>query len=259
MARYRAITRIIAISQFVARSVEDSGIDPARIAVVYDGVAVPPPVTTDERERARNVARARWGVGEGDRLLGCVSHLSPEKGQEVLLRALHLLAADESAGDRAPRVPPRCYRLLLAGAGNDRARLEALTKDLGISDRVIFAGFVEDVNSIYSALDIFLFPSLAEPLGSSLLDAMGCGLPCIAVASGGVPEVIEDGVNGVLLSPLLAPAAFADAIASLIADPAAAERLGVAARDTVAARFSASHMVDATLAVYEEALAQGRP
>jgi glycosyltransferase involved in cell wall biosynthesis len=248
MARYRAASRIIAVSHFVARSMEASGLDPSRVAVVHDGVPISPPLTALERE----ATRTRWSIPEEDCLLGCVSHLSREKGQEVLLRALHLIIA-RTAGLH----PPRC-QLLLAGAGNDRARLEALARDLGIFDRVIFAGFADDVDSVYAAQDIFLFPSLAEPLGSSLLDAMARGLPCIAVGSGGVPEVVKDGVNGILLSSPPAPAAFADAIACLITNPVTAARLGVAARDTVEAHFTASHMVDSTLAVYEKTLAGGR-
>jgi glycosyltransferase involved in cell wall biosynthesis len=270
LARYRAASSIIAVSRFVARSMEDRGIEPPRIAIVYDGVTVPPQVTADQHERVRSAARARWGIAEGDCAVGCVSHLSPEKGQEVLLRALHLLAARDFATEFvpecAPKVPvtaaeipgshagPRGVRLLLAGAGNDRARLESLAKDLGIADRVIFAGFVDDVGSIYAALDIFLFPSGAEPLGSSLLDAMACGLPCIAVASGGVPEVLEDGVNGVLVPAPASPADFADAVSPLNANPTDAARLGAAARDSIAARFSAAHMVGSTLAIYEEVL-----
>jgi glycosyltransferase involved in cell wall biosynthesis len=245
MARYRAASRIIAISQFVTRSIAASGIDASRVAVVHDGVAIPPPATADERERSRNSSRVRWGIAEGDCVLGCVSQLSVEKGQEVLLRGLAALK------DRKTASGP--VRLLLAGAGKDHTRLEFLARELGIAERVIFAGFVEDVDSVYAALDVFLFPSLAEPLGSSLLDAMARSLPCIAVASGGVPEVIEDGVNGVLLSSPPPPAAFAEAIDRFIVNPAEAARLGAAARDTVESRFSAACMMEGTLAIYEVA------
>ena len=268
-ARYCAASSIIAVSRFVARSMEGRGIEPARIAIVYDGVTVPPQVTEDQHERARSAARARWGIAEGECVLGCVSNLSPEKGQEVLLHALHLLAAREfatkSVPECAPQVPvaaagilespgARQCRMVLAGAGNDHARLEALAHDLGIADRIIFTGFVDDVDSIYTALDIFLFPSAAEPLGSSLLDAMACGLPCIAVASGGVREAMEDGVNGLLVPAPAAPAGFADAVARLNANPCDAARLGAAARETIVTRFSAARMVDSTLAVYEKAV-----
>jgi glycosyltransferase involved in cell wall biosynthesis len=244
LARYRAARSIIAVSRFVAESMEGRGIDPARIAVVHDGVRIPPPIASPQRE----AARARWGVAEGDWVLGCVSQLSPEKGQEVLLHATALIAAREAGGNR------RC-RLLLAGEGRDRPRLETLARELGIVDRVIFAGFVDDVELVYGALDVFVFPSLAEPLGSSLLDAMAHGLPCIAAASGGVPEVIEDGVNGILVAAPPTPSHFATAIGRVIADHDEAGLLGGAARATVAERFSAERMVDATLAVYLEASA----
>jgi glycosyltransferase involved in cell wall biosynthesis len=246
MTRYRAASGIIAISQFVARSVAASGIDPSRIAVIHDGVAIPPPVTTGERERARNYSRARWGIAEGDCALGCVSHLSSEKGQEVLLRALALLKDRKTAN--------RPIRLLLAGAGKDQTRLELLARELGIAERVVFAGFVDEVDSVYAALDIFLFPSAAEPLGSSLLDAMARGLPCIATASGGVPEVLENGVSGVLVPAPPGAADFADAIARLNGNSAEAARLGAAARENIVTRFSAARMVDSTVSVYEKAV-----
>jgi glycosyltransferase involved in cell wall biosynthesis len=72
-------------------------------------------------------------------------------------------------------------------------------RELGVTDAVIFAGFVEDIAQVYRALDVFVYPSLAEPLGTSLLAAMGWGLPVVAVASGGVPEYVEDGVSGLLV------------------------------------------------------------
>ncbi len=136
----------------------------------------------------RRAARARWNITDQDLLLGCVGYLLPEKGQDTLLRALPQIRAQF----------PNC-RIILAGDGPCRVKLQSLARELGIVDAVIFAGFVEDVEAVYRALDLFVFPSLAEPLGSSLLTAMAHGLPVIAVASGGVPEIIENGRNGILV------------------------------------------------------------
>ena len=97
----------------------------------------------------------------------------PEKGQEFAVRAMAEVRA---------KFPPA--RLLLAGDGPCRGQLEKLARELGVADAVIFAGFVEDIAQVYRALDVFVFPSLAEPLGTSLLAAMGWGLPVVAVASG---------------------------------------------------------------------------
>ena len=109
---------------------------------------------------------------------------------------------------------------------------------------------MEDVAEVYRALDLFVFPSLAEPLGSSLLAAMACGLPVVAVAGGGVPEVIEEG-SGLLLAQA-GPDEIARAAVGLLLDPDLAARLGVAARRVIQQRFTADHMVNATLNIYSE-------
>ena len=234
-ARYQSARCVLAISRFVAKSVVDSGLPAGVISVVYDGVAVPPPCSPESRRRACE----RWGIAPGEPLLGCVGYLLPEKGQESLLRAFPEIHA---------RVP-NC-RLLLAGDGPCRQRLDRLAKQLGVHSAVLFAGHVEDVSEVYRALDLFVFPSLAEPLGTSLLGAMASGLPVLAVAGGGVPEVIEEG-SGLLLAQS-SPEEIARAAVGLLLDRELAARLGAAARRVIERRFTADHMVDATLKIYSE-------
>ena len=235
LARYHAASRIIAVSQFVASSVIASGIDSKRVAVVYDGVEIPP-ATTAEMHRA---ARAQWGITEHDVLLGCVGYLLPEKGQDTLLRALPRIRAQFPNS-----------RVILAGDGPCRMKLESLARELGIIDAVIFAGFVEDVEAVYQALDLFVFPSLAEPLGSSLLAAMAHGLPVVAVARGGVPEIIENEKNGILVD---SPDAvkFAAAVCQMLDDHDGTARMAKAARETVERRFSAQLLAENTLQQYQ--------
>jgi len=237
-ARYQTARRVLAISRFVAQSVVDSGLPAGVVRVVYDGVEVPPLPTPESRRRARE----RWGTPAGDPLLGCVGYLLPEKGQESLLRALPAIRA---------RIP-NC-RLLLAGDGPCRPRLERLAEQLGVHSAVQFAGHLQDVAEVYRALDLFVFPSLAEPLGTSLLAAMACGLPVMAVAGGGVPEVIEEG-SGLLLAQS-SPDEIARAAVALLLDRDRAARLGVAARRVIQQRFTSDHMVDATLKIYSELVA----
>src|SRR5438128_5457941 len=162
--RYLAASRILAISRFVEQSVLNSGISPQNVEVVYEGVEVPPPVT----EKARAHARQRWRINDDNMLLGCVGYLLPEKGQEYLVRAFPSVRA------KFPEA-----RLLLAGDGPCRKMLESLTRNYGLQDAIVFAGFVEDIRQVYAALDVFMFPSLAEPLGTSLLAAMAWGLPVV--------------------------------------------------------------------------------
>jgi len=236
--RYLAAQRILAISQFVKQSVLDSGIPAEIVEVIYEGVEVPPPVTPE----ARALARQHWRVNEQDILFGCVGYLLPEKGQEFILQAFPAVRA---------KFPTA--RLLLAGDGPCRPRLEALSRAEGLDQAVIFAGFVEDISQVYAALDAFLFPSLAEPLGTSLLAAMAWGLPVLAVASGGVPEYIEPGNTGLLVTHPKAEL-FSAEMLRLLSEPELARRLGAAARVAIETRFSADRMVENTLRVYESAL-----
>jgi len=242
LARYRAAQRIIAISHFVAESMRASGLAQS-IAVVHDGVEIPPLPDATKRGAARRI----WGVEENQFLLGCVSYLLPEKGQKHALEALSIVK----------KYLPST-RLLLAGDGPCREELERHTRELGLKEGVIFAGHLEDVASVYRALDLFLFPSLAEPLGSSLLTAMAHGLPVVALESGGVPEVVRNGRDGLLVNetrPDYLSHALANAVLDILRKPELARALGAAARETIAERFSARRMAEETLRVYEEAKA----
>jgi glycosyltransferase involved in cell wall biosynthesis len=218
--------------------VTDAGIDASRVGVVYDGVEIPPVITAE----TRRAPRRRWNIADDAVLLGCVGYLLPEKGQESLVRAMKTVTSQI----------PAC-KLMLAGDGPMRAQLEALAAELSLSNAVIFAGFVEDTESIYRALDAFVFPSLAEPLGSSLLAAMAHGLPVIAVASGGVLEIIESGRNGVLAAASDA-ADLGRAICDVLGDAKTAQRLGAAARETIAQRFDVDLLAEDTLREYEQAI-----
>jgi len=236
LARYRAARRILAISRFVERSVLTSGLPANKVELVYEGVEVP----TEPSAKARAAARRRWKVADNEKLLGCVGYLLPEKGQQFLIPALPSLHGHWAS-----------CRLLLAGDGSCRPRLEALARELGLETAVIFAGLVEDVSQVYAALDVFVFPSLAEPLGTSLLAAMAYGLPVVAVASGGVPEYVEDRRSGLLVGQPDA-GLMAAAVGQLLEDAEFAKHLGLAARETIRQRFSADIMVANTLRVYAQ-------
>jgi glycosyltransferase involved in cell wall biosynthesis len=242
LARYRAARRILAISRFVAERIIASGIDPAKVEIVYEGVVLPVAITPEQRREARRC----WDIAEEEILLGCVGYLVREKGQETLLAALPAVLSRF----------PTC-RLLLAGDGPCRPALEKLARDLGVAPRVIFAGFIEDVAQVYRALDLFLWPSLNEGLGTSLLVALAHSLPVVSVASGAAPEIVEDGRNGFLFPPSHADEC-AQAILRLLQGPSLAARFTAAARQTIADKFTVDRMVENTLEKYERILAEMR-
>ena len=240
LSRYRAAHRVLAISRFVAETVRAAGIPADRVDVVYDGVdflSLPPTAM-------RHSARRRWGVADKEKLIGCVGYLVPGKGQEFLLRALPTVLEQF----------PTC-RLLLIGDGPCRPQLERLVRQLGLQSAVSLAGFVDDLAQVYSALDVFVFPSLLEGLGTSLLAAMSYALPVVAAQGAGL-EVVEDGRNG-LLVPASDSTALASALVHLLDDAELAARLGAAARETIQQRFTADRMVENTLRIYQQVSSAG--
>jgi glycosyltransferase involved in cell wall biosynthesis len=236
--RYQVAAKIVANSQWVAECVVASGILSEKLTVVHEGTEIPPRFTMKQKQ----CAREHWGVPEGTTLLGCVGVLLPDKGQEWLIRALAELRKE------FPNV-----KLLLAGDGREREKLQNLAHELGVSDAVIFAGFVKDVESVYAALDVFLLPSFFEALNNSLLAAMVYEIPSIAFNRGALREIIEHGKSGLLVEAANT-SALRDAIASFLREPAFARQLGAAGRERVQENFSAAKMVDGMIRVYEEVL-----
>jgi glycosyltransferase involved in cell wall biosynthesis len=138
-----------------------------------------------------------------------------------------------------------------------RDELQARVDALGLRERVAFLGFRSDVPALLRQVAVSVLPSLSEGLSNVVLEAMAAGVPVVATAVGGTPELITHGETGLLVPPRDAHA-LAGAVASLLADPARAQALGAAARRTVAARFSLQAMVRETERLYEQLL-QRRP
>jgi glycosyltransferase involved in cell wall biosynthesis len=237
-ARYEAAARIIANSKWVAEQAVNSGAPREKITIVYEGAEIPPRFTQQQRLEAR----ARWGIAEGNPLLGCVGVLLPDKGQEWLIRSL---AAVRKEFPEA--------KLLLAGDGPCRQSLESLARELGIAGDVLFPGFVKDVETVYAALDVFLLPSFFEALNNSLLAAMAYEIPSIAFNRGALGEIIENGKSGLLVSGPDVPETTAAAL-KILGDADFARKLGQEGRKRVEQDFSAEHMVDGMVRIYEEAL-----
>ena len=228
---------ILAISKAVADDLPPAM--RARTRVVYNGL--------DLAAFDQAVARpADLPLSEGDGpVIGTVSYLIPWKGQEIFLRAAALLAGAHPS-----------WRFVVVGDPifqfrGERDRLEALAAELGIRDRVAFAGHREDIPAVMGALDLFVLPSLYEPFGRVLIEAMGARLPIVASRAGGVPEIVLDGETGVLVPPG-EPEALADAIAGLVIDRERADRLASAGRARVERCFSLEATVTGVLEAYED-------
>ena len=238
--RFRAATAIIANSRWVAEQAAASGAPSEKLRVVYEGVDIPELPDPDVRREARQ----RWKISN-EPLLGCVGVLSPDKGHEFVIRALAELRREFPSA-----------RLLLAGDGPARPCLESLAQDLGLRDAVIFAGFVKEIETVYRALDIFVFPSLFEGLGTSLLAAMSYSVPSITFFGCALGEIVDNGKSGIQVAPE-SPEQIANAAARLLGEPAFARQIAQAGRRRIEEVFSADRMVDETLRAYHDALEAG--
>ena len=237
-ARYLRADFILANSHWVAGQAAASGALKEKLRVVYEGVEIPPLPSAD----AKQAARLRWSLKKSDRVVGCVGALQSDKGHEWVIRALAKLH----------RKFPEC-KLLIAGDGELRPQLESLVNELDVRQNVIFAGFVKEISSIYEAIDVFVFPSLFEGLGTSLLSAMASAVPSVTFFGCALGEIVENGRSGLQVEPKN-PAKIASAVESLFRDKKMARRIAEAGRARIAEAFSADKMVENTLSVYEEAL-----
>lgn len=236
--RYEAAAKIVAISKWSAERTIESGAPQEKVTVVHEGVELPPA----QREEARIAARTHWSLPLNAPVMGCAGVLSEDKGQEWLIRAMAMVRADY----------PEC-RLLLAGDGPDRERLDLLAQELGVTENVVFAGFVKEMTRFYEAVDIFVLPSLFEALSNALMSAMAHGVPSIAFDGSGPAEIIEDGVSG-LTVPARNAEGLAQAMRKMLVDRDYAKRIGRGGRQRIEDAFSADRMVHNMISVYREAL-----
>ncbi|MBI4583694.1 MAG: glycosyltransferase [Planctomycetes bacterium] len=242
--------RIVAISQAVKNQLIRDGLPPGQIAVVHsgiDGSSWPPPEKKAEGEAAVPASRlkAELRLPPHAPLLLAVGALELKKGHGILLEAL-------------PQVLERQEAVLaILGEGPQAPELERQVERLGLRDRVRLLGFREDVQEILSAASIFVLPTLSEGLGTAILEALLLEKPVIASSVGGIPEIIEQRRHGLLVPPG-DPAALAQGILEVLSQPQAAAQRARAGRRRVLESFSADQMVEKTLAVYEELLAQAK-
>jgi glycosyltransferase involved in cell wall biosynthesis len=192
-------------------------------------------------------ARAALGLDADAPIVGTVSSLSEDRKGVA-----HFLEMAAAVARRVPSV-----QFVVAGDGALRPRLEAMARSLGLGQQVVFTGRLPDVRGVLAEMSVFVLPSLFEGCPYSLLEAMAMARPAVATAVGSVPEVVQDGVSGILVPPA-DPGALADAVCMLLRDETRAERMGLRGREIVTSRFAVSTMLDAILCVYRDAW-NGRP
>jgi glycosyltransferase involved in cell wall biosynthesis len=232
---------VIAISEAVAAQFEGM---PCPVRVIPNGI----PLERFEPGPPPPGLRAALGLPDGAPVVCVVARLTPWKGHQVLLRAWPAVCA---------RVPEA--RLLVVGEvafwqesyGDE---LRALAEELGVADSVHWLGFRADVADLLRLSDLLVLPSTDEPFGRVLIEAMAVGLPVVATASGGAPEIVVDGATG-LLAPPSDAGALADAIAELLSDPPRARAMGAAGRVRALERFDVRRVARQVQNLYDALLA----
>jgi glycosyltransferase involved in cell wall biosynthesis len=218
----------------------DEGIHPTKITVIYDGIELPSPPGPETRLAARRLL----GVDEQEFLVGNVGHLTREKGHEVLVRGFKKILARQPAA-----------KLLIVGDGPLRDPLRRLVKELELETNVVMLGQIADLGSILPAMDLFVYPSLEEGLGSVLLMAMAYRVPVCASRTGGIPELVLDETTGRLFAPGDSDA-LAEVVASSLARPTQMQECADKAFTRVTQQFQVERMVSATFDLYANLLNQ---
>jgi glycosyltransferase involved in cell wall biosynthesis len=209
------------------------GIPPSRTVTVHEGIDVEHAAAA---ERV-NLHEALW-LPHHAPVVGNVAALVPHKGQRYLIEAAHLVVQE---------VPDA--RFVILGEGELREQLQRQVHEHRLEKHVLLPGFRTDVLGCIKGFDLFVMSSVTEGLGTSLLDAMACGRPIVATRAGGIPEIVEDGVNGALVPPRDA-ASLAAAIVRALKDEGWRRRMGEAGLARVRERFTVDRMVEQTAAVY---------
>ena len=239
-ALLRALTphmdRLIAVSRAIEHKLVDEERTTVPVSLIYNGVDL----DRYDHQEACCTLPDEYGMEPGSKIVGVVARLEPEKGHPTLLEAWPAVL----------RAVPDTY-LLIVGEGSRRDALEAQARELQIAHRVVFTGRRDDVPAVTAALDVAVLPSYREAQGLSVLEAMALSRPVVASNVGGIPEMIEDGVTGLLVPPH-DPEALSAAIVRLLRDHPFADTLGRAGHDLVHDRFCIELMVSAVESIYDE-------
>jgi len=222
----RFVDRYVCVSDDVRAQCVTEGIGPSRLVTVLNGI---------------DVSRFGFRGPDPGGPVVAVARLSPEKDIANLVRATAI---------GAPRAPG--LRVEVAGGGPCLEELQQLAADLGVADRIVFLGEVRDIPSLLARARLFVLPSRSEGIPLTVLEAMACGLPVVATRVGGLPEVVEDEVTG-LLVPAADPTALAGAMIEIWGDPKRGDQMGRAGRQRAEECFGVGRMV----AEYEALYASG--
>lgn len=234
-----AVRRIICVSNAIREVMKPAVDDVQRLTVVHSGVD-----TEKFPSRPDGRLRRELGIAEDVPIVANIAALAPHKDYPTFIRAVELLVR---AGVNAQFV-------IIGGDGGEEGTVRELVQHKGLQDRVLFAGFRDDVPEILPEIDCLLFTSRTEGLGTTLLDAFAARVPVVATAAGGIPELVRDGKTG-LLVPVGDAAGLADSVSRMLKDAGLRSDLVDGACRYVQ-DFTKERTAEKTLDVYSEVLAE---
>lgn len=234
----KLVSAVIAVSNGVKEVLIKDGIPESKLYTIYEGTDL----SKFQIEGTKEEWKERLGL-RGDKFYaGIVAHLAHHKGHVYLIEAAKILK-EKGAN----------IEILIIGDGELRDSLLSKTKELKVEDIVKFLGFINDIPHLLKAIDLFVLSSYLEGLCTSLLDAMASKLPIVATRTGGIPEAVEDSVNGILVPPR-DPSALASAIYHLYSNRNLLIEMGEKGYQRVKRLFSVEIMVENTLSLYNKLL-----
>ena len=232
---YQTGDAVVCLAEAVRDMLLAQGLSPEKLVRIQPAINTVPFVHPPPGSRER--VRAEWKLPSDAVVVGAVGRLAVGKGQDIFLKAVRQL-------DACPSV-----RFLVVGDGPLRESLQQEAAALGIADRVVFTGFRSDMPEIMSALDVFVLASLSELAPLTILEAQAAHCAALATRVGGVGELIDHGVTGMMVSPGDVEA-LADAMRALIADPVLRDRLAAAGQEKAVCQFSLPRFVREIEALY---------
>lgn len=229
---------ITAVCEAAKKNLTDTGVNPRKIKVVYNGVDAIAPPTPEIRQEARK----QFGILDNEIAFSISARLNPVKGHRSLVEAVHRMKSTEN------------IKVFIAGTGQEEASLKALVKDYQLEDTVIFTGFLSDVSRLLYATDMLLNCSYGtEACSLAILEAFSLGIPCIATDYGGNPELVKHGING-MVYPTNDVDALTRALEQIQQNPGLIGEYGPGAKQTYQEGFTVELMTKNIEKVYEELL-----
>lgn len=231
--------KTIAVSEAVATRIKNLPFAKNKIVVIKNSISQ---ISITEQSESRLVLEKYIGknIDKETIIVGTISELNKNKDVSSSIKAISLLKKEG-----------RNVIFVVFGEGSERASLEKLVEELNLKDTVFLLGFNERASSLISGFDIFTLTSITESLGYVLLEAGFAKIPIVATAVGGIPEVIENNVTGLLVKPR-SPSEISHAIKTLLEDKELAEKLASNLHEKVLMEFSPQRMLDETRKIYEK-------